>query len=195
MLAAYLVCLIVGGVLVAVSLLGGDHHGGAGGHGAEVDAHAAGHAGEADHGGPLDALLSWLPLSSLRFWTFFAAFFGLTGTALAMATGAGPVATAIAAVAIGYGAAIALTRAIRALQGSASNSSLAASDLIGATAKVLVPLAAGRIGKVRLHIKDRTIDLLAETNETEELAAGESALVIAVPREGHAVIARVDKLG
>jgi hypothetical protein len=193
MMAAYLVCLIVGGVLVAVSLLGGDHHGDAGGHG--PDAHAHEHGGAAgDHSGALDALSSWLPLSSLRFWTFFAAFFGLTGIALSLVTATSPVATAIAAVAVGYGAGIALARSIRALQASASNSSLAAADLVGATAKVLVPLAAGRTGKVRLHIKDRTVDLLAEAGETEELAAGESALVIAVPREGHVVVARIDKL-
>ena len=193
MLAAYLIALIVGGVLVAVSLVGGDHHD-AGGHTLDGDGDAAADDAAVDHGSAFDALLSWLPLSSLRFWTFFAAFFGLTGTALSLLASAGPVATAFAAVATGYGAGIALTRAMRALQAGSSDSSLALDDLIGATAKVLVPVAAGRTGKVRLHLKDRTIDLLADTQEAEELAAGESALVIAVPGDGRAVIARVDKL-
>jgi membrane protein implicated in regulation of membrane protease activity len=193
MLAAYLITLIVGGVLVVVSLVGGDHHD-AGGHATDGDGHGASHDGAVDHGSALDALLSWLPLSSFRFWTFFAAFFGLTGTALSLLASAGPVATAIAATATGYGAGVALTRAIRAVQAGSSDSSLAPDDLVGATAKVLVPVAAGRTGKIRLHLKDRTIDLLAETQETVELAAGESALVIAVPGDGRAVIARMDKL-
>lgn len=196
MLAAYLTALIVGGVLVAVSLVAGDHHD-AGGHAANGDGHAASHAthgGEVAGGAALDALLGWVPLGSLRFWTFFAAFFGLTGTALDLLAHTAPVATAIAATAIGYGAGLALTRTIRSLQRTSSDSSLSPDDLVGATARVLVPLAAGRTGKVRLHLKDRTVDLLAETQETVELAAGERALVIAVPRDGRAVVARIDKV-
>lgn len=195
MLAAYLITLIVGGVLVAISLVAGDgdaggHHGDlAGDAGAHGDAH-----GHAEHGGALDAALGWLPVSSLRFWTFFAAFFGLTGTALSLLPNTGSIVIAIAAVAVGYGAGITLTRAIRRLQHDSSDSSLAASDLIGATAQVLLPVAPGRAGKVRLHLKDRAVDLLAETQEAAELAVGENALVIAAPHEGHVVIARIDKL-
>jgi membrane protein implicated in regulation of membrane protease activity len=189
MLAAYLITLIVGGVLVVVSLVAGD----GGGDGAETggDAGADGH-GEVSHGGDaLDALMSWLPLSSLRFWTFFAAFFGLTGTALSVLSVAGPIATGIAAALVGYASGLALTRIVGGLQKSSSDSSLAAADLIGATAHVLLPVAAGRTGKVRLHLKGRTVDVLAETQEPAELVAGERALVIAAPRDGHVVIARV----
>jgi membrane protein implicated in regulation of membrane protease activity len=192
MLAAYLITLIVGGVLVVVSLVAGDGHGG---DGAELDGDAAtdGH-GDVSHGGDaLDALMSWLPLSSLRFWTFFAAFFGLTGTALSVLSVA-PIATGIAAVLVGYVSGLALTRIVGRLHKSSSDSSLAAADLIGATAHVLLPVAAGRTGKVRLHLKDRTVDVLADTQEPAELVAGESALVIAAPHGGHVVIARVDKL-
>lgn len=198
MLAAYLITLIVGGVLVAISLVvGGD--GDAGGHDGQLEGggHGDAHAhddGHVDHGGALDAALGWLPIGSLRFWTFFAAFFGLTGTALSLLPGSGSVVTAVAAVAVGYGAGIALTRIVRRLQRSSSDSSLAAADLIGATAHVLLPVAPGRAGKVRLHLKDRAIDLLAETQEDAELTPGEKALVIAAPQQGHVVIARVDKL-
>jgi len=190
MLAAYLITLIVGGVLVVVSLMaGGD--GDAGGHDGDADAHGD---VDSEHGGVLDAALGWLPVSSLRFWTFFAAFFGLTGTALSLLPNTGSIVTAVAAVALGYGAGITLTRAIRRLQHDSSDSSLAAADLIGATAQVLLPVAPGRAGKVRLHLKDRAVDLLAETQEAVELTAGENALVIAAPHQGHVVIARIDKL-
>ena len=195
MMAAYLITLIVGGVLVAISLVaGGDGDGDAdgGGHGdADGDAHGDAHA---DQGGALDAALGWLPLGSLRFWTFFAAFFGLTGTALSLLPGSGSIVTAVAAVAIGYGAGVALTRIVRRMQQTSSDSSLAAADLIGATAHVLLPVAPGRAGKVRLYLKDRAVDVLAETQEEAELPAGEKALVIAAPQQGHVVIARIDKL-
>ncbi|HWM87954.1 MAG TPA: hypothetical protein VNO33_19000 [Kofleriaceae bacterium] len=195
MLAAYLITAIVGGVLVGVSILaGGD--GDAGGHGGDLhsDVDGDGHGGDgADHAGPVDALLSWLPIGSLRFWTFFAAFFGLTGTAMTVLAAAGPIPIAVAAIAVGYTSGLVLTRAIRHLHTRSSDSSLAEADLIGSTALVLLPVGSGRTGKVRVHIKDRTVDLLAETQEEAELVTGENVLVIAVPREGHAMVARLDR--
>jgi len=194
MLAAYLITVIVGGVLVTLSIVAG------------ADGHSAGHTGaldgdgavhgdaSADQGALVDALLSWLPVGSLRFWTFFAAFFGLTGTAMTVLAVAGPITTAIAAVAVGYASGLLLTRTIRGLERSSSDSSLAGSDLVGATAQVLLPIAAGRTGKVRLHLKERSVDRLAETEEEEEIAAGERVLVIAVPDDGHVVVARAGKL-
>jgi membrane protein implicated in regulation of membrane protease activity len=186
MMVAYLITLIVGGVLVAMSLLAGADHEGEGGMGGPDHGDA--------HGGFLDALQSWLPIASLRFWTFFAAFFGLTGTAMTVLGAAGKVPVAIASIAVGYASGIILTRAIRHLARGSSDSSLGEADLVGATALVLLPPAIGRPGKVRVHIKDRTVDFMAETQEAAEMAAGENVLVIATPSEGHVVVARLDKL-
>jgi len=205
MLVLYLITLIVGGVLLLLSIVagGGDHAGdhvgdvgGHGGHG-DGDSHAHGHGhgpGEAAHVGVAEALHSWLPFGSLRFWTFFAAFFGLTGTAMTTLGLAGPIAIAALAGAVGYVSGLLLVRTIRQLHQHPSDSSLAAADLVGATAQVLVSIASGRTGKVRLHLKGRAVDLLAETEEPAELAAGERALVIAAPRAGHVVVARVANL-
>lgn len=192
MLAVYLVTLIVGGVLVIVSIAAGADHGE---HdtGADAHGHGDGHV-EAGHPGGLDALLGWLPLGSLRFWTFFAAFFGLTGTAMTGLEIAGAVPIAVAAAAVGYGSGLLLTRTIRHLQRSSGDSSVAEEDLVGATARVLVPIASGRTGKVRVHVKGRSVDLLAETEEPAPVPAGEDVLVIAAPRAGHVVVARAGKL-
>ncbi len=182
-MAIYLGSMLIGGVLVLLSALGGDH-----GH-HDLDVHADGDVGHGgDHGsGAADALLAWMPLASFRFWTFFAAFFGLTGTALTMLGTATPVVVG-ASVAVGYASGLMLTRALRRLQ-TTTDSSLGEADLVGASAQVLLPVGAGRTGKVRLHIKGRTIDLLAETEEAE-MAAGERVLVIAAPAGGHVVVAR-----
>jgi membrane protein implicated in regulation of membrane protease activity len=180
-MAIYLGSMLIGGVLVALSVLGGDHgHHDVGGDGAD------GHAG--DHGsGVADTVLAWLPLGSFRFWTFFAAFFGLTGTALTMLGTSSPVVVG-AAVAVGYASGLMLTRALRRLQVT-TDSSLGEADLVGASAQVLLPVGGGRTGKVRLQIKGRTVDLLAETEEAA-MAAGERVLVIAAPAGGHVVVAR-----
>src|SRR5436190_17778919 len=104
MLVVYLITLIVGGALLALSLvLGG--HGDADAHGGDADAHGGdAHAGSADgdHGSALDAFTGWFPITSLRFWTFFSAFFGLTGTILGAFMGTGAVPTALFAVGAGY---------------------------------------------------------------------------------------------
>lgn len=180
-MAIYLGSMLIGGVLVALSVLGGDH-----GHN-DLDGDAA-DGGAGDHGsGAADAVLGWLPLASFRFWTFFAAFFGLTGTALTMLGTASPVVVG-AAVAVGYASGLMLTRALRRLQAT-TDSSLGEADLVGAGAVVLLPVGGGRTGKVRLHIKGRTVDLLAESEEAE-MAAGERVLVIGAPAGGHVVVAR-----
>ena len=95
MLMVYLIALIVGGVLLALTLvLGGavDHHAGG-----DLDHHA----GDGGHGGSFDAVFGWLPVTSLRFWTFFAAFFGAVGTVLSAWSLAGPAPAAVLAVAAG----------------------------------------------------------------------------------------------
>ena len=87
MLPIYLVTLIVGGVLVLVSVFLGDSDTDAD-VAADIDVDAdldlaAGADVDADGSldvGLIDALQAWLPFTSMRFWTFFAAFFGLTGS-------------------------------------------------------------------------------------------------------------------
>jgi membrane protein implicated in regulation of membrane protease activity len=193
MLAVYLVSLLVGGVLIALSIAAGADHGGdhAGvAHGAD---HGAGHA-EAGQAGGQGVLLGWLPLGSLRFWIFFAAFFGLTGAAMTGLALAGALPVAAAAAAVGYASGLLLTRTIRHLERSSGDSSVAEADLVGATARVLLPIAAGRTGKVRVHIKGRSVDLLADTEEDGTMAAGEDVLVIAAPHGGRVVVARAGKL-
>src|SRR5687768_6536709 len=72
MLIVYILSAIVGGILVAASaLMGGDHDAHVG------DTHFDGIDG---HDGIHSDI--YLPFLSLRFWTFFAACFGITGLLL-----------------------------------------------------------------------------------------------------------------
>jgi membrane protein implicated in regulation of membrane protease activity len=197
MLELYLVALIVGAGLLLFSLFaGGDHHGhaDAGGHadaspGSHGDAHGDAHG---HHDGHWDlAALAWLPLASLRFWTFFLAFFGATGTALFfIERGLGRWATVAIAAAMGYVCGAAAVAAFRYMSQSQTSSGLGVDDYIGETAVVRVAVARGKIGKVRLEVKGRTLDLLAETEDDTPFAISEPVMIYAVTEHGHAVITR-----
>jgi membrane protein implicated in regulation of membrane protease activity len=188
MLMVYLIALIVGGVLLALTLvLGGA---------AEQDADTGGgdaDQGDADHGGALDAVFGWLPVTSLRFWTFFAAFFGGVGTVVSAWNLAGPVAAAVCAVIAGYASGLIMDRSMRYLRRSDSDSSLGGRDLVGAGAEVLLPVTAGSAGKVRVRLKGRSVDLLARTDDEEPLAAGTHVTVLSMGDDGHVVV--TNKLG
>lgn len=185
MLMVYLIALIVGGVLLALTLvLGGaaDHDADTGG----VD-HDSGDA-DADHGSALDALFAWVPVTSLRFWTFFAAFFGGVGTVLSAWSLAGPVPAAVVAVAAGWLSGLIMDRSMRYLRRSDSDSSLGGRDVVGAGAEVLVPVSSAAPGKVRVRLKGRAVDLIAATDDEGTLAAGQHVTVLSMDDDGHVVV-------
>lgn len=210
----YLFALIVGGVLLGASILlgGGDHDVDSDGdlhldfdadadadldgdlH-AEADADAA--AGpDADHaldvGGHGGADFFLWSFRSIRFWTFFLAFFGLTGLALTwlglvdsqwlglgLAVGMGTL--------TGFGAAAVL----RALGTDTAANVASSSDYIGKTAKVVVPVKKGGVGKVRVQLRGTTVDVLATTDE-DAFGSRDEAMIIEMDETGRARIARVD---
>ncbi|HEU5061332.1 MAG TPA: hypothetical protein VFU21_32630 [Kofleriaceae bacterium] len=183
MLMVYLIALIIGGVLLALTLvLGGAAEHDADTGGGDVD------QGDGDHGGTLDAVFGWLPVTSLRFWTFFAAFFGGVGTVVSAWNLAGPVAAAVLAVVAGYASGLIMDRSMRYLRRSDSDSSLGGRDLVGAGAEVLLPVTASSAGKVRVRLKGRSVDLLARTDDEEPLAAGKHVTVLSMGDDGHVVV-------
>lgn len=189
MLQIFLIALVVGAGLLLFSLFASGDGGGK----PEIDGHAdldADH--DHDHDGGLDAgALAWLPLASLRFWTFFLAFFGATGTALTfIEPDLGAWVLLAIAVAMGYVCGAAAVSVFRYMRRSQTTSGLAVDDYIGETAVVRVSVARGKTGKVRLEIKGRTLDLLAETEEEAPFAAREPAMIYAVNEQGHVILTR-----
>lgn len=196
MLSVYLIALLVGGFLLAMSMLGGG----------DTDAHAdADFDGDADADFDADAdidgghdgfdVMGWFPIASLRFWTFFAAFFGLTGLVIDAGGIAGPyVGLGVAAV-VGYACGYTMTRLIRSLRRERVDSSVAASDCIGETARVILPVTPDRAGKIRLEIKGRTVELTAETEDQDlELDPGQTCVVYGLTEDGRAVVTRAAAL-
>lgn len=199
MLTLYLVALGLGGTLLLASLLlGGEQHADAAGDvdiDADVDLDAAGGADAGgDHGVGADAALAWLPLASMRFWIFFLAFFGLTGALLSVAGFANPVFTGLVAGGVGYVCGLGVVLAIRRMRASQTSSTAGVDDYVGASALVMVSVAPGKPGKVRLEVKGRTVELLAETEDERPFAVQELALIYAVNDNGRAVITRADRV-
>lgn len=203
----YLFSLIVGGVLLGASiLLGGDGDSDAdvdanadAGVDLDADADADAHVGDAAHGhGTMDVgghgaadFFLWT-FRSIRFWTFFLAFFGLTGIAL---TWLGLVDSPLVGLglALGTGALTGFTAAaaLRRLGTDESGAVASSNDYIGKTAKVVVPVTRGGVGKVRLQLRGTTVDVLATTDEDDAFGSREEAMIIEM--EGtRARIARVD---
>lgn len=173
MLTVYLVALAVGGTLLIASLvLGGD----------DVDA----------DGVDVDGALAWLPFASLRFWIFFAAFFGLTGALLSW-SGTSMVPGLILAVAVGAASGSAVVATLRRLGRGHANSAVAAADLVGCEAEVVIAVSKDKIGKVRAQLKGRRVELLAQTDDATPFSKAETAMIYAVTEDGCAVITRIGK--
>jgi hypothetical protein len=136
----YLIALVVGGGLLGVSLVLGGHD--AGHEVPPTDALAP-----AGHEGPLggaEGPLYWLV--SVRFWTFFVAFFGLTGLVFDGLGLASQTVTVIVAACTGATAGGAAMFVIRRITREEANSAVTSKDYVGRTGRVLVGFGAGGVG-------------------------------------------------
>ncbi len=183
---AYVASLIVGGVLLGASIF-------LGGQDADADFDADGDLdfdadGDFDVDGEFDvekgldisadgAELFWF-LKSLRFWTFFLAFFGLTGVVLrGLGLMESDMGTLIAAIVVGAFSGGTAAAVIRTLSKDTTGEAGGQRDIVGKTARVLVPASPGGTAKVRVEIKGQHVDLLA-TGHDRELKASDEVLVV-----------------
>lgn len=172
MLYAYLSASIVGLVMLVASLSGAGH------------GHAVGHEAGGEHVSPAFAVLS------LRVWTYVLAFGGATGLLLRLVARTGEPSAAIAASVVGVVAA-AMARVVigRASRRGASGT-VQPRDLVGRSARVLVPFAADATGKVRVRIAGGDLDLLATADGDEGLQRNDEVLIVEVRPGGTALVAR-----
>ena len=189
MMTLYLVCLVLGGLLIAVSIFGG------GDADVDVDVDVAADADvdvEADAGGEGDGhgVTAAARFLSMRNLVFFMAFFGLTGTLLTLLQ-ANHVATLVASVGLGAVAGYVVQRSMDYLRGSQSGSLPGASALAGAEARVVVGLAGARPGKVDVVAGDRTCQFVARMHEgagIDHAEVGDTVVVVRI-QDGIALVA------
>lgn len=179
---AYVFALVLGGVLLAASMvLGGkDVDGGAdAGHDVSGD-HDVDHAHEAHHGASHGDLGGFFAvLGSMRFWTFFMAFFGLTGLVLeGLELTANVWVARGLAIGVGYLTGWATVRLIQHLAANETGVAASVDDYVGRSGEVLIRVAPGSLGKVRIELKGTTVDVLAVIEDDEVLEAGAHALIV-----------------
>jgi hypothetical protein len=188
MLTLYLVCLLLGGLLIAVSIFGGGD--------GDVDVDVAGEADldvegdvdvDADAGSGLAAAARFL---SMRNFVFFVAFFGLTGTLLSLLQDNG-MATLVTAVGLGLAAAWAVHALMGYLRSSQSGTLPSPSALAGSQARVVVGIRAAHPGKVDVVAGDRTHQFLAQLHEgakVDHFEVGDKVVVVRI-QDGVALVA------
>ena len=184
-LTIYLTALAFGGILLIASLVGG--HGHADHHVGDHD-QDQGHPHDHDVGRASHAALV-MPFLSLRFWIFGLAFFGLTGSLLRGVGAASRLVTAVVAsvvgLALGYGAA----RLFQALARETVGELAPDGGHVGREGKLLLPVARGQRGKVRVTAGGVAVDMVAESDDEKPLPAGTTVMIVAL-RGNVAVVER-----
>jgi hypothetical protein len=166
-------------LLVASLLLGGKDTDHGGSH--EQDSHDSGAPG-----------LGWAPVTSLRFWIFLFAFGGATGYALEQ-MGSSQLVAAGGAVGVGWASGALAVAIIRSLTKKSVSSAVAASDLVGATGQLVLPVGPGKPGKVRVEIKGRAEDYVANVvDDAGELPTGTSVLVVSEDAQGALLVTKTE---
>jgi hypothetical protein len=149
---------------------------------------------DTDHGdgGHADMGLAWAPFGSLRFWVFFLTFGGGAGFALTKLDSSAVVAGVGAGVIGWFAGALAVT-VIRSMTKHSASSEVAAAELVGATGTLLLPASPGQPGKVRVDIKGRAEDFVANVVEDGgNLPTGTTVLIVAEGDRGSLLVTKHD---
>lgn len=166
--ALYLAALVFGLGTLLLQLVMSGHGDADASH--DLDAHPdAGH-GDASH-------VAVATILSLRFWTFGLFGFGMVGALLWFVVQAPATLGLVLAVGMGLASGALASWLMGALPRSSHNSGAESKDALGRVGRVLVPVAAGSRGKVRLELKGQSIDFLASTDDAE-LPAGTTVVVV-----------------
>lgn len=185
--ATYVGCLIVGGGLVLVSFFSDTDHD------ADVDMDMDMDVDmdvdvdvDVDADADVDVATSvdgadalWLPVLSLRFWIFFAAFFGLTGTILHLLNQTTWQATLGISLGFGVGSGWLVSTLVRKLRSAKVDSNIDPQrDYVGQTGEVILAIEPGDPGLVRLTVKGVDVDVTAITEGNATLERGSQVKVL-----------------
>jgi membrane protein implicated in regulation of membrane protease activity len=191
--SVYWAALIIGLGTALLQLLSSGHgHTDVGGDGADLDVDANGnvHVGDAadngdghDAGHSVGAAPAFLPIFlSLRFWTFALLAFGMVGAAIRTLDLASAWVALLLSVGMGLAAGLGASWTFSALRRSQTSSGAQSRDLLGQSARILVPPGPAGRCKVRVQLMGQTIDLVAAT-EDHDLREGDEVLVVGADEE------------
>jgi len=145
---------------------------------------------DTDHGHDTEAGLAWAPIASIRFWVFLFAFGGGTGYVLTR-LGSSELEAAAGAVGVGWLSGALAVTVIRALGKRSVSSEVGAAELVGSTGTLVLPVGPGKPGKVRLEVKGRAEDFVANIVEDGgDLPSGTPVLIVAEGDRGTLLVTK-----
>jgi hypothetical protein len=145
---------------------------------------------DTDHGHDSADALGWAPITSIRFWVFFFAFGGGAGYALTQ-LGSSQLVSGAGAFGIGWLSGALAVSVIRALTKRSVSSEVGAAELVGVTGTLLLPAAPGRPGKVRVEVKGRAEDFVANVvDDGGDLPSGTPVLIVAEGVRGSLLVTK-----
>jgi membrane protein implicated in regulation of membrane protease activity len=146
---------------------------------------------DAGHDGHVEGdIVGWAPITSLRFWVFLLAFGGGAGVALTL-LGSSEWVTAGGALAVGWLSGALAIALVNNLKKNSVSSEVGARELVGTTGTLVLPIAPGKPGKVRVDVKGRQEDFVANLVEDGgELPTGTAVLIIAEGDRGTLLVAK-----
>jgi membrane protein implicated in regulation of membrane protease activity len=138
----------------------------------------------------MSVALGWAPVTSLRFWVFFFAFGGGTGFALTQLDSSQAV-SAVGAAGVGWLSGTMAVAVVRVLTKRSVSSELGARELVGETGLLLLPVGPNRPGKVRVEVKGRAEDFVANVVEDGgDLPTGTPVLIVAEGDRGSLLVTK-----
>ena len=118
-------------------------------------------------------------LTSFKFWTFGGCFFGLSGLLIGWIEPGLPAGVLFAvSLVMGVICGGALVATLRGLKGRHVDSLVRSEDFAGLMGTVELPFDAGSKGKVFLEVGGSTLHLVAQTDEQKAFQVGEPVLVV-----------------
>lgn len=149
---------------------------------------------DTDHGdgGHVDFGLAWAPFGSLRFWIFLFTFGGGAGYALTK-LGSSSVIAGVGAGLIGWVSGALAVTVVRSMSKHSASSEIAAAELVGSTGTLVLPASPAQPGKVRVEIKGRAEDFVANVVEDGgNLPTGTTVLIVAEGERGSLLVTKSD---
>jgi len=152
---------------------------------------------DTDHGGgghhaDSAAGFGWAPVTSLRFWVFVFTFGGAAGLALSQ-LGSSEIVSAAGAAGIGWASGAIAVGIVRKLAKTSVSSEVSATELVGATGALILPVGKDKPGKVRVDVKGRQEDYVANLVEDgPELPTGTSVLIVAEGDRGSLLVTKTE---
>ena len=125
----------------------------------------------------------WLPIYSFKFWTFSSTFFGMTGTALTWLTNTSATLTFPLSLGVGLGTGTGIAYALQKLKENSPDSTPQLPQLVGTSARVILPIEAQQKGKIEVVQNTRTVVLVAQCDDTEPINKGEEVIIVAIEGE------------